>query len=233
MTTQTIEEPEARLPVPKAELERFRVDAQGLVSMATAIEVRDQESYEAAVGYVNQANAKDKGVEAFFKRYMNPLKGILDGMRKDRDAILIGDRVRALVDPKVRAWRKAEQERQAEAQRKAEEAARREADRVQKANMKKAEKAEKQGDLARAEELRQPVAPAPVLAQTAVPAGSNKAKAQIRWKFEIADPKALPREYLIPDESAIRKVVDALKDRTQIAGVRVWSEETMSYGSQG
>jgi hypothetical protein len=43
------------------------------------------------------------------------------------------------------------------------------------------------------------------------------------WKFEIVDATVLPREYLIPDESKIGKIVRALKATTYIPGVRVFS----------
>ena len=36
---------------------------------------------------------------------------------------------------------------------------------------------------------------------------------------------ALPREYLIPDRSAIGAAVRQLKGATQIPGVRVWQDE--------
>lgn len=44
------------------------------------------------------------------------------------------------------------------------------------------------------------------------------------WHFEIEDAAVLPREYLQPNEAAIRGVVQALKGETKIAGVRVWMD---------
>lgn len=51
------------------------------------------------------------------------------------------------------------------------------------------------------------------------------------WLFEVTDPVAVPREYLMVDESKIRKVVGALKADTVIAGVRVYSDKRMASGS--
>ncbi|HLF13209.1 MAG TPA: hypothetical protein VJA26_18570 [Gammaproteobacteria bacterium] len=45
-------------------------------------------------------------------------------------------------------------------------------------------------------------------------------------KFEIVDASKLPREYLVADESRIRKVVNALKMDANIPGVRVWMDKT-------
>jgi hypothetical protein len=44
------------------------------------------------------------------------------------------------------------------------------------------------------------------------------------WYFEIADANAVPREYLLINESAIGKVVKALKGATNIPGVRAYSK---------
>jgi hypothetical protein len=51
------------------------------------------------------------------------------------------------------------------------------------------------------------------------------------WKFEITDPAAVPREYLVVDEARIRKVVQALKGDAKIAGVRVYAERQMAAGA--
>lgn len=48
------------------------------------------------------------------------------------------------------------------------------------------------------------------------------------WKFEIVDASKLPIEYLMPDEKAIRKTVSGLMGKTNIPGVRVWSEKGVS-----
>lgn len=45
------------------------------------------------------------------------------------------------------------------------------------------------------------------------------------WKFRIVNPNALPREYMVPDEQKIRKIVTALKADTQIPGVEVYEDQ--------
>jgi hypothetical protein len=45
------------------------------------------------------------------------------------------------------------------------------------------------------------------------------------WKFAIVDADAIPREFMIPDEAAIGKVVRALKEKTNIPGVAVFNEQ--------
>lgn len=51
------------------------------------------------------------------------------------------------------------------------------------------------------------------------------------YKFEIVDASKLPREYLIPDESRIRKVVNALKADANIPGVRVYADKQQASAS--
>jgi len=48
------------------------------------------------------------------------------------------------------------------------------------------------------------------------------------WDFEIVDPAQLPREYLMPDEKAIRGVVKAMKGKTAIPGVRVFNRGSVA-----
>lgn len=44
------------------------------------------------------------------------------------------------------------------------------------------------------------------------------------WAYRIADEKLIPREYLIPDTAAITKVVNALKDKTNIPGIEAYRD---------
>jgi hypothetical protein len=73
------------------------------------------------------------------------------------------------------------------------------------------------------------VAPAPVVmvAPTVVPKVNVKVEGQGSmvedWRYEITDANAIPRTYLLVNESAIGKVVKALKTATNIPGVRVYS----------
>lgn len=45
------------------------------------------------------------------------------------------------------------------------------------------------------------------------------------WKFAISDASLIPREYLIPDEVAIGKIVRAMKERTNIPGIKAYAEK--------
>jgi ribosomal protein S17E len=48
------------------------------------------------------------------------------------------------------------------------------------------------------------------------------------WKFSIVDASLIPREYLVPDEIKIGRIVRAMKGETKIPGVRIYSEKSVS-----
>ena len=51
------------------------------------------------------------------------------------------------------------------------------------------------------------------------------------WKFEVTDATQVPREYLVVDETKIRKVVAALRSDAKIPGVRVYAERQVAAGA--
>lgn len=94
----------------------------------------------------------------------------------------------------------------------------------------KADKAEEKA-AAKVEELqmREAMVVAPVI-QREAPKVAGVATREV-WKYRVADPALVPREYLMLDEQKIGKVVRALKGDTQIAGVEVYSERHLAAGA--
>lgn len=128
-----------------------------------------------------------------------------------------------LIKGAMLTWRRAEDERQREEQRIANEKAERERQRLDKL----AEKAEARGDAGKAAEFEQRAdAVLAPLATVGIPKVDGTAVRKV-WRFEVTDKDAIPRNYMIPDDKAIGRVVSALKDRTEIPGIRVWSEESI------
>lgn len=113
------------------------------------------------------------------------------------------------------------------AQAKADEAARKETQRLQA----QAAKAEASGKVEKAAalEMRAATVVAPVV-NLAPPKVTGVSTREV-WKFEVTDPLLVPRQYLVVDESKIRRVVGALKGDTQIAGVRVYTDKTIASAS--
>jgi|SRR5262245_1211832 len=80
------------------------------------------------------------------------------------------------------------------------------------------------------EKNQDPYAP-PVIVETDVPKGVG-ILFRDNWKFEIIEPGLIPRDYLIPDEVAIGKIVRALKGTCKIPGVRVYRERIPVKGRE-
>jgi len=59
-----------------------------------------------------------------------------------------------------------------------------------------------------------------------VEAGDGRASVE-KWSWEIVDESLVPREYLMLDEKKINKVVTAMKDKTNIPGIRVKKETSV------
>jgi hypothetical protein len=112
--------------------------------------------------------------------------------------------------------------------RKKQEEADRAAEILRKQNVKdlekEAKKQEKLGDTETAAVLREqaktlPAPVVPVAAPTPKQEGSVIKKS---WKFSIENEKLVPHEYFTLDEAKVRRVVNALGDKANIPGVRVW-----------
>ncbi len=50
------------------------------------------------------------------------------------------------------------------------------------------------------------------------------------WEVEITDPNLVPREYLLIDTTALRKVCQATKGQIQVPGVRFFQREGVAVG---
>lgn len=84
---------------------------------------------------------------------------------------------------------------------------------------------ESEGQTAIAEAVMEaPVYVAPVVIPKTTPKMAGGPVFREVWDFEIIDEKAIPREYMVPDLVKIRKVVTALKNQSNIAGVRAYSK---------
>ena len=75
--------------------------------------------------------------------------------------------------------------------------------------------------------METPVQVAPVVVPKSVPKVSGMS-IRDNWKFKITNEKLIPREYLKVDEVKIGQVVRALKSATNIPGVEVYNEGTVS-----
>lgn len=224
-------------------------EGQGLVVAANEISIDSSDAYTKAAKWlqervlplkkqisetfrprITQAHELHKGLLADEKRFLAPVEG--------------AERV---VRGKIAAY----EEQQRQRQREAEETARRERQRLEDeerarvdAERRRLEDEARQARLAQVEQAVEtrdqetadrliaaplevaPVAPRPVFAPPAAIVTAPKVEGlafQEVWEFEVVDEAAVPREYLDVSETRIRKVVQALREKTKIPGVRAFS----------
>lgn len=128
---------------------------------------------------------------------------------------------------KIRTFRREMERRAEEEQRRLREQQEKERQRL----ARQAEKAEAKGLTDTADALiREAETMQPAIVEPAMPKRIPGVQMAEHWAFEIEDPDKLPREYLIPDQQAIRRVVQAMKGRTSISGVRVYQEDQVRRG---
>jgi hypothetical protein len=137
------------------------------------------------------------------------------------------DTASSIVNSKISIFRRHAEQRAAEEQRRLREQQERERQRLAKA----AAKAEEKGLVETADRLiHEAETMQPAIVAPAIPARIPGLVEQDNWTFKVEDAGKLPREYLTPDMGAIRQTVKALKDRTNIPGVRVWNEPINKRG---
>jgi hypothetical protein len=154
------------------------------------------------------------------------------------------DQPNKIVRGKLASWGEEKQRILQAAQEKAQEIARKQAEGANRIAREQAEKeaeerrlqealaAEAAGNTEEAQAiLDKPLEVAPIeeiaaaIVPTMVLPKVNGAGAMVKvWKFEIVEEAKVPREFLIVDTARVGKIVAAMKDRTKIPGVRVWSE---------
>lgn len=130
-------------------------------------------------------------------------------------------RAREEKERQQREWEAKEKAKREEAERLAAEGKEEEARKAQDAADKAAEKAEE-----RAQQAAEVHTPVPIVDSKVEKQGGVAAK--VNWKFEIINKNLIPRSYLKVDEVAIGGVVRALKDKTDIPGIRAYPEAGIS-----
>ncbi|MDH7513518.1 MAG: hypothetical protein QHH14_11290 [Clostridiales bacterium] len=214
-----------------------------LAQEAQSLVVRDQQSANRATELILAGKEMVKRI----KDYFSPLKKAADEAKKK---LLEAEKAELQkVEPYVEklqssltAWRLEEERKRREA----EEAARRaelERKRLEEELLRKAEEArrleeekkrvegEEAARKAREELERRALEEAAAREAQLIPPPPIPEKPKTdgltlreNWSFEIVDESQIPREYLIPDPVKIRRVVQVMKDKTNIPGIRVFNQ---------
>lgn len=205
---------------------QIKNEALSLQKTAETMLINSSEEYQIATEFLIKCRQSRKKIDEFCDPVISAAhdahKAALAQKRKLTDPVLVAEKI---ITPKINAYRqeqdrirRAEEERlRLEAQKKAEEE-----------RLAQAIEAEKQGDQLSADILVEtPVVAAPVFVAPTVPKVEGISDREV-WKFKVVNPALVPNEYKIIDESAIGKVVRALKDRTSIPGIQVYPEKVLS-----
>ena len=211
------------------EPETKELEAQGssLLQRANALVVNDDESFRFAGDLILDSKKMQKAVDWLYEESIKAAHG-LHKMLVAKSKTLSNP----AIDAENIAKRKAgaysmEQERKrqedAARQRRAEEA------KAEAERMAKAQEQMDKGDLKACEEtLAAPLAP--VFTKVQTPEAPKVAGISMRdkWFFEVTNVNEIPLEYMVPDLKAIQGIVNSLGAKTNIPGIRLWSEKVVA-----
>jgi len=223
-------------PISTAIAVKAQKDAPLMLKQAEAVVINTQQQYEAAKEMLDIVKGAWKSNEANRKTIAAPLNlakaALQDLFRNPLETFkkaesIIKDAMIAY-DDKMEAKRIAEQ-------RKIDAKARVEEEKKRKELEARAEKWAAKGKIAKAEELQEQAEEVEIVAPV-VAAKVDKIAGlsyQTNWKFKITDIDKIPREYMIPDEVALKKMAGVMKDIRKIAGVEFYSVKIAKSTSRG
>lgn len=203
-------------PVSEAAQRLLTTASQPITTGGAYAEAAD--TLKAIKGKLKELDEREKAIT---RPINESLKAIRDLFRAPKDLLA---RAEVAFKGGMLTYQRAEEQKRIEAQRVAEDLARKERERL-------AELARKAGERGATEKAQQfmeraAVVVAPIV-QTVAPKVAGIATRK-DYTFEIVDAAQLPREYLMPDEQKIRKVVRAMGADTSIPGVRLIEREILA-----
>lgn len=201
-------------------LDRVRAFAKNLV-------IKTAEGYEAAAALLKSIKGSLATIEEARTRITKPLNDALretNAQAKRAAAPFLEDE--AAIKRAMLTYSNEQDSLRAEEQRRQNEIARKEQERLQAIADRAAAKGQEGKAEVFADRAAQVVAP---IAQQAAPKVGGISIPKV-WTFEITDESLIPREYLIVDETRIRRVVTALKKDANIPGVRVFEQKRIAAG---
>lgn len=199
-----------------------------LTAFAQNLAIKTAQGYQTAADHLKAIKGLLKQIEDARTRVTKPLNEALrqvNSQAKEASAPLATSELQ--IKRAMNAYADEQDRIRREEQARADEAARKEQEKLQQ----RATRAASTGKVEKAAELESQACAvvAPVINREP-PKVSGITSREV-WKFDVTDPSLVPREYLSVDETKIRKVVQALKGDTKIAGVRVYPERSLAAGA--
>jgi hypothetical protein len=202
-------------------------EREQLLARTAKLAIRDQEGYTEAAGWLKSIKGFLKAIEDARTRITKPINESLrevNAQAKDAAAPFLESEIK--IKRAMIAWSDEQDRLQREEQRRLNEASEKERLRLQEI----ADRAAAKGQTTKAEQFEErALAVTAPIAQTAAPKVGGISIPKV-WTFEITDEDLIPREYLLIDETRIRKIVTALKGDTKIPGVRVFEQKRIAAG---
>ncbi|ADK81891.1 hypothetical protein [Sediminispirochaeta smaragdinae] len=191
-------------------LEKLKGDIDEVISRMEALSIQSDEQLAEAGEWL----VKNKQTQKIVKDHFEPerketyaaYKAVTDQIKKYTDILTKAERT---VKKKMGAYQ-AEQDRL----------------RIEAAEKQRKE-AEKEREQSRKDGNSAPVIPLPP-EKKEEPVKIEGVSFSENWTFIIEETDKIPREYMVPDEKKIRQVVKALKADTNIPGIKVYAEKTVS-----
>jgi hypothetical protein len=202
-------------------------EAVKLLSNSARIVVRSGEDYEKAGALLKTVKTMARELDDYRKTITRPID-----MAKEAVMSMFRGPIEKLKSAELKLkngmkdWKDREKAKVEKKQRELEEKAREEEEaerkRIERQQKYHEEKGNKKEAKARKQAAKQVHVPVPVVRKEDVKAeGVQEA---LHWNFRIIDADLLPREFLKPDESKIREVVNETRGSIKIPGVDVYPE---------
>ena len=201
--------------------------------LTVSIHIETQEHVEEVTRILRTLKTRSKELDEARKELTKPIDeqkaAIMDQFRPILERIATAERSikSAIIDYEKRCA-----EEVARLQKIADEQARIEADAKKVAIIADAEKAVGEGrpELAEAY-LNKAEAVKPVVIDVAKEKRPSGIAMVTRWTFEVVDPAAVPREFLIVDEQRLQRYVNAMKESATVPGVKFTAVQSLSAKS--
>lgn len=208
--------------------------AQGLLAEAQAAVIQTPAEYEHWGATRGQIRAKLVELETKRTGITGPLNITLqrvnDLFRRPKEIL---QQVLKAIDGHLIAYQQEQERLRQDEERRAREKVLAEQKRLQDQADKRSAKLEEKGETDRAELVRAsvPEIPLPVIPQVNIPKVQGLSTRE-SWNIRIVRPKLVPREYCVPDETALRAVAKAMKERFNIPGVEAYRDDIVASRRQ-
>lgn len=211
------------------DMQKLVTQAEGDVALAQCFTIISNDGYIKAGEILKTIKGRYQEIEAKRKEMTLPLdetkRRIMDFFRQPLEQLSNAER---LIKGAMVGFTQEQEKIRREEEQRIQALAREEQERLDKLVMEGIAQAQKEGNLAKAEEILATVV------QVAVPiVQSEKPRVQgiktiTRWKYRVIDGALIPREYLIPNEKMLADIAISAKGTIKIPGVEFYSESTVA-----